>query len=129
MLGPLSMLKMLKRKQIIDVKESNLAIQKLYSAKSILGFKMNITLDTSISKVMAFVATVAYVCYAIEEEIGSKEIKWSKLYDFIQQKAIVSAPSSCWFFAPGCAQLAADAFRRPIAVYPENMFVSSSPAL
>ncbi|ORE00745.1 hypothetical protein BCV72DRAFT_237414, partial [Rhizopus microsporus var. microsporus] len=69
------------------------------------------------------------VCYAIEEEIGNKEINWSKVYICFQQKVIVSAPFSCWFFAPGCAHLSADTFRRPIAVYPENELVSSPPEL
>lgn len=61
------------------------------------------------------------VCYAIEEEVERREIKWPKIYDCIQQKAIASTP--------GCAHLAADMFRHPIVVYPENEFVSSSPKL
>lgn len=57
------------------------------------------------------------VCYGIEEKIGSQLIADN----------IVGAPEVYYFSIPGCAQLAADTFGRPVATYVEQQFSKNSP--
>ncbi|KAI9359388.1 hypothetical protein BD770DRAFT_409639 [Pilaira anomala] len=77
-----------------------------------LFWKAKIKMRDVFSKMLSFTATVFLI--TSRKVIGSNVVKWSLFFDEFGQKDI-SAPLRYGFYNPGCTQLAADTFRRPVA--------------
>ena len=77
---------------------------------------------TTFGDYVLFNSVKKIVCYGIEEIIGSKTIQWPLFYDTEAESLTVKAPRSNWFISPDAAQLAADTFRRLVAVYTESNY-------
>lgn len=85
--------------------------------------------ETSFREYILFGELKRVVCFGLEEIVESTVINWSIFYNIYLDLTTISAPSDCWFFTSACTQIAADAFRRPIAAYSERKFKKSLPEL